>query len=88
MPRPPETPASHATTAYKLISMDDDLLSRDAVDRNLLRITNERMEGRKLVGVKYDERSKSLSTVGRAFPTVGRQVMSKEVRSTSPHKKK
>jgi hypothetical protein len=39
--------------------MEDDLLSRRAVDENLSRLARERMHGQKLVGVTFDERSKS-----------------------------
>ena len=42
-----------------MTTMEDDLLSRHAVDENLSRLARERMKGRKLVGVGFDERSKS-----------------------------
>ena len=46
-------------TVYKPPSMGNKLLSREAVDKNLLRLTDKRLDGIKLVGVRYDKQSQT-----------------------------
>jgi len=47
------------STVYKTASMGNKLFSREAVDRNLLDLTDKRLEGIKLVGIRYDKRSQT-----------------------------
>jgi hypothetical protein len=60
--------------------MEDKLLSRDAIDRNLRRIGRERAPGKKLVGVRFDSGSKTwfvvLKNEMRAISTQMEQVSS------------
>jgi hypothetical protein len=50
------------------VAMVEDLLSRKAIDRRLLRDVRARTQGRKLVGVEYDDSSRTWYAVLKTGP--------------------